>query len=233
MVDEEQGGYMSELKHSDKNCESFHDKLVALVEEWDEQPSGEALLAGKTAVLDFLHMPEVDALLACADSSEAPCGHDERYCYTEDGGKNIVCLLCERLTPSSTALTGNDAFVLREIAECIALAEGQKSFLRRLASIAPSATGAATFGPCSLEVRRHLEGKTGTDFIVGWNALCESVEPRRDIPAELFDGVGVYAALGIESDVRPHQVSAVLDAVVKMIRKNQRERSDIQREGKP
>lgn len=46
---------------------------------------------------------EIDVLIACASSSKAPCGHDERYCYTEDGGKNIVCLLCEReRTRSST-----------------------------------------------------------------------------------------------------------------------------------
>ena len=27
---------------------------------------------------------------------ESPCGHSSQYAYTEDGGKNIVCLLCER-----------------------------------------------------------------------------------------------------------------------------------------
>jgi hypothetical protein len=27
--------------------------------------------------------------------SESPCGHLERYAYTNDGGKTIVCLLCE------------------------------------------------------------------------------------------------------------------------------------------
>ncbi len=24
-----------------------------------------------------------------------PCGHSERFYYTEDGGKHIVCLVCE------------------------------------------------------------------------------------------------------------------------------------------
>jgi hypothetical protein len=28
--------------------------------------------------------------------SKSPCGHQERYAYTEDGGKHIICLLCER-----------------------------------------------------------------------------------------------------------------------------------------
>jgi len=28
--------------------------------------------------------------------SKSPCGHLERYPYTEDGGKHIICLLCER-----------------------------------------------------------------------------------------------------------------------------------------
>ena len=27
--------------------------------------------------------------------SKSPCGHLERYAYTEDGGKHITCLLCE------------------------------------------------------------------------------------------------------------------------------------------
>lgn len=29
------------------------------------------------------------------DQSESPCGHRERYAYTTDGGKTIICLLCE------------------------------------------------------------------------------------------------------------------------------------------
>jgi hypothetical protein len=29
------------------------------------------------------------------DTSKAPCGHLERYTYTDDGGRHIVCLLCE------------------------------------------------------------------------------------------------------------------------------------------
>ncbi len=40
--------------------ETMLKKLIQLAEEeWDEQPSGEGLLCGKDAVLDFLHMPEV------------------------------------------------------------------------------------------------------------------------------------------------------------------------------
>ena len=27
--------------------------------------------------------------------SKSPCGHLERYAYTNDGGKTIFCLLCE------------------------------------------------------------------------------------------------------------------------------------------
>jgi len=40
------------------------------------------------------------------DGSKAPCGHLERYTYTEDAGKHIVCLLCEygekKPTPTKT-----------------------------------------------------------------------------------------------------------------------------------
>lgn len=27
---------------------------------------------------------------------QAPCGHSSQYLFTEDGGKHIICLLCER-----------------------------------------------------------------------------------------------------------------------------------------
>ena len=30
------------------------------------------------------------------DEAKALCGHPERYSYTEDGGKHIICLICER-----------------------------------------------------------------------------------------------------------------------------------------
>lgn len=42
----------------------------------------------------------------------------------------------------------------------------------------------------------------------------------REIPAELFDGMEVYVALGEKSGISPRDVAAVLDAVVRLIRKN-------------
>ena len=39
-------------------------RLIALVDEWDEQPSGEALLCGKQAVIDFLHGDDVRLVIA-------------------------------------------------------------------------------------------------------------------------------------------------------------------------
>jgi DNA-directed RNA polymerase subunit RPC12/RpoP len=35
--------------------------------------------------------------------SPSPCGHSSQYAYTENGGKNIVCLLCERGPSPATA----------------------------------------------------------------------------------------------------------------------------------
>lgn len=42
----------------------------------------------------------------------------------------------------------------------------------------------------------------------------------REIPAELFDGMAVYVALGENSGISPRDVAAVLDVVVRLIRKN-------------
>lgn len=41
---------------------------------------------------------------------------------------------------------------------------------------------------------------------------------RANIPAALFDGYAVYEAMGKPEDVSPHNVAAVLDAVVRLIR---------------
>lgn len=49
----------------------------------------------------------------------------------------------------------------------------------------------------------------------------ETVPTKREIPAELYDGMAVYVQLGVEKTarIRPDMVSDVLDAVVKLIRK--------------
>ena len=61
-------------------------------------------------------------------------------------------------------------------------------------------------------------------------SLYESAHPAkpspdaREIPPELYDGMAVYVALGTEKTqtIRPHMVSDVLDAVVRLIRKRQK-----------
>jgi len=45
-----------------------------------------------TTVCDLLETIQFYQSLGKSTSS---CGHLERYAYTEDGGKTIVCLLCE------------------------------------------------------------------------------------------------------------------------------------------
>ena len=38
---------------------------------------------------------DIDVAESMSRHSPAPCGHSSQYCYTEDGGKHIICLLCE------------------------------------------------------------------------------------------------------------------------------------------
>jgi hypothetical protein len=47
----------------------------------------------KYTVNDLLETVEFHQSLG---ESKSPCGHLERYALTEDGGKHIICLLCER-----------------------------------------------------------------------------------------------------------------------------------------
>lgn len=51
----------------------LRERLVKIAsEEWDEQPSGEAMLCGKDAVIDFLHGDEVEKALLAAFLSGVP-----------------------------------------------------------------------------------------------------------------------------------------------------------------
>jgi hypothetical protein len=47
-------------------------------------------LAWPTTIEDI-----VEAVKESIPFSQAPCGHSSQYSYTLDGGKHIVCLLCE------------------------------------------------------------------------------------------------------------------------------------------
>lgn len=49
---------------------------------------------------------------------DAPCGHSSQYCYTEDGGKNIICLVCERESARVGQLLRSLPYAWRIIAQC-------------------------------------------------------------------------------------------------------------------
>ena len=52
-----------------------------------------------------------------------------------------------------------------------------------------------------------------------------AIATQPEIPSELYDGMAVYVALGENSGVSPKNVAAVLDVVVRLIRKRVRGRS--------
>jgi hypothetical protein len=66
--------------------------------------------------------------------AKSPCGHLETYAYTEDGGKHIVCLLCERDDVART---------LRGIGES---AISEAAIRDRLAALLSRLTGTKTTG---------------------------------------------------------------------------------------
>ncbi len=72
---------------------------------------------------------------------ESPCGHSGAYAYSDDGGKNIRCLLCSEATLTESVVKaqsiaiqrGNDLIELRaEIATLKAENEKLKGALREL-----------------------------------------------------------------------------------------------------
>ena len=52
--------------------------------------------------------------------------------------------------------------------------------------------------------------------------IASEFRSRQEIPAELFSGHEIYVELGINSTLNATDVSNVLDAVVRLIRKNRR-----------
>lgn len=67
-----------------------------LITYWKSKPRGSNEYAAAEIIEELER--ELDIAQACARAGAAPCGHSDQYCYSEDGGKNIVCLLCERAT---------------------------------------------------------------------------------------------------------------------------------------
>ena len=67
--------------------------------------------------------------------------------------------------------SGVDAFA----AWCKRLAKEGSSYpptrIEEIAFLEGFEAALGTLGECTLEARRHLEGKTGVEFIEGWNAL--------------------------------------------------------------
>lgn len=70
-------------------------------------------------------------------------------------------------------------------------------------------------GGCDAEVTDDSEAEA----LAAWNRRT-AVSERGELPAELFDGYAVYEAMGKPSDVSPRNVAAVLDAVVRLVRKS-------------
>ncbi len=73
--------------------------------------------------------------------------------------------------------------------------------------------------------REGIQYGTELAWLDEWVAKLEAFVPsatqRRDLPPELFDGYAVCKALGDGSGVSQHNVAAVLDAVVRLIRAGQ------------
>lgn len=67
----------------------------------------------ETRALAYELARELEIAEACAHVGTAPCGHSEQYLFSEDGGKHIVCLLCERSSARSSARLAIDADALR------------------------------------------------------------------------------------------------------------------------
>lgn len=65
------------------------DLKVALERNRRAQEEIDALLSDLEAMRRRAEIAE-----ALADFSPSPCGHSSQYAYSEDGGKNIRCLLC-------------------------------------------------------------------------------------------------------------------------------------------
>lgn len=69
-------------------------------------------------------------------------------------------------------------------------------------------------------------GELGINLCI--KAAKKALEQRpEEMPPELYDGMAVYVALGVEKTekIRPEMVSDVLDALVRLIRKRVRHSS--------
>lgn len=111
------------------------DVLVSVCPSWIHGCIQEALLEfsghkysdEETAAIPS--QPDVETISFCA----APCGHSSQYCYTSDGGKHIICLICEveRLTlrpiGETKAIPSQQAIerAARRIAELVAEMRGE------------------------------------------------------------------------------------------------------------
>ena len=84
-------------------------------------PSEAVLVASLRAALE-----EID-IIKSLHYAKSPCGHSSQYAFTEDGGKNIVCLQCSR-----AALRADLAAALAQLAEN----EGQVCQMREKLKVA-------------------------------------------------------------------------------------------------
>lgn len=157
---------------------------------------------------DEIKIDDIDALcdmaLASLNEPLPGCGHASQFAFTEDGGKHIVCLLCER--------TNHGGSNPQEATTAILQAQN-KSLREYLTTIQDSTyRNAAT-----LRGIAH-DGLQANPPMIGEASLSANAKP--ELPAELFDGYAVWEALGDDSAVSQRTVAAVLDVVVRLIRKN-------------
>ena len=122
----------------------YYEKKLTLTSEQVEQYGFRPKLVvgpegGLMIELDNVRATELQAKVTQlekeAEQSKSPCGHYARYAYTEDGGKNIVCLLCERdgeRTPSSMdiKLAVSVALARRKPISALSIAEEVIAYLR-------------------------------------------------------------------------------------------------------
>lgn len=81
---------MSELSPDKHDERDQMRRMAALMKAFKSNDASSLEVCNFARDIDF---SIVAALLECEPS---PCGHSSQYAYSEDGGKNMICLLCER-----------------------------------------------------------------------------------------------------------------------------------------
>ena len=83
--------------------------------------------------------------------------------------------------------------------------------------------------PIAQELAQEWKGRADDAGRLAREVLRLEYVASRELPAELYDGMAVHVELGIERNIPAKHVSEVLDALVRIIRRNRRSSQD----GKP